>query len=99
MHAYTCIYTCIVHISMISMKYNSAFAHRYIDGGTDHGWVSLSGIIFTTDATVQSALPLASGWTGWTTGAVWPGPTYAVAEGGGVHLGRLWSQLVRDGEI
>ena len=84
------------------MTYNSALAHRYIDGGAEYGWVSFSGIIFTTDATAQSALPVASGWT---SGGGWPGPTYAMAEGrgdmsfmtpyvvtvtqdmGGVHLG------------
>ena len=85
------------------MIYNPALAHRYIDGGAEYGWVSFNGIIFTTDATAQSALPVASGW--WTSGSSWPGPTYAVAEGrgdmslmtpyvvtvtqdmGGVHLG------------
>ena len=66
------------------MIYNSAFARRYIDGGASNGWVSFSGIIFTTDATAQSALPLAAGWT---SGSGWPGPTYAVAEG------RAWGKI------
>ena len=36
---------------------------KWVAGGKDHGWVSLSGIVFsTTTATTDALLPLSNGW-------------------------------------
>lgn len=75
------------HDRVTRLDVTPAGAISYIDGGAEYGWVSFSGIIFTTDATAQSALPVASGWT---SGGGWPGPTYAVAEGLCILEGLVW---------
>jgi len=68
---------------------------HWCGGGRDHSWLSMSGISFATDASIETALPLVNGWGGY--GGSYGSPALSTSHGicsvNGLIRGSHWGHV------